>query len=270
MILIPKNTVTETNIPIDAECISPDVFDGKSTDEIKNLPVLRGNRHKKLADFFDVLDNNTKDIEINGDVTMVKNIGSKMSRGKITITGNCGMHLGAEMTGGEIIVNGNVSDWAGAEMKGGIIRINGNCGNFLGSGYRGSAKGMENGIISVKGSAGNNAGTAMYQGTIVISGNCGDYLGAYMTGGTIYCFGNTGKRAGAELKDGTIVVCGNIDLMPTFKYNSSYNPVFLRFFLNELKKYEIPVDDKYINGIYKKYSGDLAESEKGELFIFSH
>ena len=269
MILTPKNTVAETNIPVDAECISPDVFGGKGIDEIKNLPVLHGNRNKRLDELFEFLDNNNSDIEINGDVTRVKHIGSKMSSGKITINGNCGMHLGAEMTGGEIIVGGNVSDWAGAEMKGGIIRIKGNAGNFLGSGYRGAKKGMENGIITVDGSAGNNPGTAMYQGTIVIFGNMEDFAGAYMTGGTIYCFGNAGNRAGAEMKDGTIIICRDSEMLPTFKYNSTSNPVFVRLFLNELRKYDIAVDDKYIAGLYKRYSGDLAETGKGEIFIYS-
>jgi len=54
MILTPKNTVAETNIPVDAECISPDVFGGKGIDEIKNLPVLHGNRNKRLDELFDV------------------------------------------------------------------------------------------------------------------------------------------------------------------------------------------------------------------------
>ena len=269
MILTPKITATDTNIPIDAECISPGVFDGKNINEIKNLEVICGNQHKKLDDFFDVSDNKNGTIEINGDVSKVKYIGSKMSSGKIIINGNCGMHLGAEMTGGEIIVSGNVSDWAGAEMKGGIIRIKGDGGNFLGSGYRGSVKGMENGIIVVDGNAGDNAGNAMYQGTIVIFGNCGDFLGTYMSGGTVYCFGNAGERAGAEMKNGTIVVYGNIKLMPTFKYNSTCNPVFMRVFLNELKKFDIPVNDEHITGLYKRYSGDLAESEKGEIFVYS-
>lgn len=269
MILKPKAIVSETNLPVDAECISPDVFFGKSVDEIKKLELLHGNEKKKIGDFFDVSGENSEAIEITGDVSKVKHVGTKMSRGKITINGNCGLHLGSEMTGGEIIVNGNAGDWAGAEMKGGIIRIKGNGGNFLGAGYRGAKKGMENGIIVVYGNTGDETGTVMCQGTIVIFGNAGSFLGANMTGGTIYCFGSTADRTGAEMKDGTIVVCKNITLLPTFRYNSTYNPVFLRAFLNELRKYEIPVEDKYITGLYKRYSGDLADSEKGEIFVYS-
>ncbi len=270
MILIPKPIINETNIPIDAECISTGVFAKLSISAVENLKVIHGNRHKTLGDFFDIKSNNKENIiEINGDVSKVKHIGSKMSHGKIIINGNCGMHLGAEMTDGEIIVNGDVADWAGAEMKGGIIRINGNAGNFLGSGYRGSAKGMENGIIVVSGNAGNEVGNALYQGTIVVYGNCGGFLGTYMNGGTIYCFGNAGSRTGAEMRDGTIVVYGDVKLLPTYAYNSTYNPVFMRAFLNELNKYDIPVEGKYITGLYKRYSGDMAESDKGEIYVYA-
>ena len=269
MILTPKAIVSETNIPIDAECISPDAFSGKSLDEVKNLKVLHGNEEKTLGDFFNVSGENNSIIEITGDVSKVKHIGTKMSCGKIIVSGNCGFHTGSEMTGGEIVVSGNAGDWTGAEMKGGIIRIKGNGGNFLGAGYRGAKKGMENGIIVVYGNTGDETGTVMCQGTIVIFGDAGSFLGANMTGGTIYCFGSAGDRTGAEMKDGTIVIYKNIKLLPTFGYNLAYNPVFLRAFLNELRKYEIPVEDKYITGLYKRYSGDLACSEKGEIFVYS-
>ena len=41
-----------------------------------------------------------------------------MTRGRITIRGNAGMHLGAYMKGGTIEVSGHASDWIGAEMSG--------------------------------------------------------------------------------------------------------------------------------------------------------
>ena len=58
-------------------------------------------------------------------MSKVKWIGRGMTRGRITIMGNAGMHLGAYMKGGAIEVSGNASDWLGAEMSGGLIRIRG-------------------------------------------------------------------------------------------------------------------------------------------------
>ena len=66
-----------------------------------------------------------------------------MTRGRITIAGNAGMHLGAYMKGGTIEVTGNASDWVGGEMTGGLIRIRGNAGGQIGAAYRGSLSGMK-------------------------------------------------------------------------------------------------------------------------------
>ena len=66
-----------------------------------------------------------------------------MTRGRITIVGNAGMHLGAYMKGGTIEVSGNASDWVGGEMTGGLIRIRGNAGGQIGAAYRGSLSGHE-------------------------------------------------------------------------------------------------------------------------------
>ena len=63
-----------------------------------------------------------------GDAGRVKWIGRGMTRGRITIHGNAGMHLGAYMKGGTIEVTGDASDWVGAEMTAGLIRIGGNAG----------------------------------------------------------------------------------------------------------------------------------------------
>ena len=46
----------------------------------------------------------------------MKWIGRGMTRGRIRVVGNAGMHLGAYMTGGSIEVTGNASDWVGGEM----------------------------------------------------------------------------------------------------------------------------------------------------------
>ena len=87
------------------------------------------------------------ELEIRGDARNVKWIGRGMTRGRILIQGNAGMHLGAYMKGGTIEVTGNASDWVGAEMSDGLIRIRGNAGGQVGAAYRGSASGMQDGTI---------------------------------------------------------------------------------------------------------------------------
>ena len=107
----------------------------------------------------------------------VRWVGRGMSRGRINIVGNVGMHLGAYMKGGTIEVSGSSSDWVGGEMSGGLIRIAGNAGGQLGAAYRGSRGGMTNGTIIVGGSAGLEIGMRMKRGLIVIGGPVRDFTG---------------------------------------------------------------------------------------------
>ena len=74
---------------------------------MRALPVVLGKRQCRLDDFFDVEGPGSEELEIRGDAGRVKWIGRGMTRGKITIVGNAGMHLGAYMKGGTIEVTGH-------------------------------------------------------------------------------------------------------------------------------------------------------------------
>ena len=142
------------HVPLEAEVLTPDVIAPLRHAEIGALPVVLGKRQLRLDDFFEVEGDGSDDIEIHGDAGRVKWIGREMTRGKITIFGNAGMHLGAYMKGGSIEVTGNATDWVGGEMTGGTIHVRGNAGAQLGSAYRGSMSGMSGGTILVGGAAG--------------------------------------------------------------------------------------------------------------------
>jgi formylmethanofuran dehydrogenase subunit C len=264
-----RPTIT-TTIPVVADCISPDTFSGKSKDTIKTLPVYYGNKEKSLGDLFKVTDDGTDTITISGSVPTVKHIGKGMTSGRIVIQGDAGMHLGAMMKGGTIEVEGNVSDWAGAEMRGGEIIVHGNAGNCLGAAYRGSKSGMNRGLIVVKGNTGSETGGLMKKGIIVVEGSTGEFTGVGMRGGTIFCYGSLGMRPGSLMERGSIVVYTPPSLLPTFTQNATYNPIWLRVFLLDLKKtpYDIPVKQEHVDGLYTRYNGDISELGKGEIFVF--
>src|SRR5260221_11181476 len=96
-----------TSIPVEAECLIPDTLTGKSVAEVLALPVQHGNEPAPLSEFFTAEgDASDGDVTIEGDCSRVKWIGASMTRGRITIHGNVGMHLGSEMKGGEIHVHG--------------------------------------------------------------------------------------------------------------------------------------------------------------------
>ena len=118
----------QPSVPLEAEAISPDVVSALKKDAIAALPVFLGKRQCRLDDFFRVEGEASEEVEVHGDAGKVKWIGRGMTRGRIHIHGNAGMHLGAYMKGGSIEVSGNASDWVGAEMTNGLIRIHGNAG----------------------------------------------------------------------------------------------------------------------------------------------
>jgi formylmethanofuran dehydrogenase subunit C len=259
-----------TSIPIEADTICPDLFFGHSQAEIKALPAHYGRRRVVLGDLFTVEGEDSDDVLVEGDLRHVKRIGQQMTRGRITIRGDVGMHLGAKMRGGEIVVHGNVDAWAGAHMSGGVMRVHGNTGPMLGAAYVGETRGMRGGVILVEGDAGARVGERMRRGLVAIQGNVADFAGARMIAGSIFVFGLLGARAGAGMKRGTIVALGGLanDLLPVFRYNCSYHPVFLRYYLGQLRAWGLPVAEKQFEGVFHRYTGDITTLAKGEILIY--
>lgn len=257
----------QPEVPIEAEALSPDVVAELENDELRALPIFFGKRQLRLDDFFEVEGEASEELEIHGDASRVKWLGRGMTRGQLRIVGNAGMHLGAFMKGGAIDVSGNASDWVGAEMSGGLIRIGGNVGGQIGAAYRGSLTGMTAGTIVVEGSAGLEVGMRMKRGTIVVKGMAKDFTGLEMKGGTII-LGGAELRTGAWMNRGTIISLTPIPLLPTFAYNCSYNPTFLRIYSRELETLGVSLPFEESEGSYELYSGDAAVSRKGELLVW--
>jgi len=257
----------EVPVPVEADVISPGVLAGKSNREIRELPLFRGNKTVRLGDLFEVEGEGADHLQIRGSLDKFKKIGRGMSRGKIHIAGNAGMHLGSMMSGGEIVVEGDAGDWAGAEMTGGVIRVRGNAGHLAGAAYRGSPAGMNGGAIIIEGNAGGMVGELMRRGLIAVMGSAGDFAGAMMKGGTIFIFGSAGERPGGGMNRGTLVVFQKPLLLPTFRYDCRVNSVCLRVALNLLQRMGVGAAGQYMDSAFLHYSGDFAESGKGEILI---
>ncbi|MEM2675966.1 MAG: formylmethanofuran dehydrogenase subunit C [Candidatus Bathyarchaeia archaeon] len=260
--LVNLYPLKEFKLPIMAECINPDIFQGKKPEEIEKLEVWEGNKQKRLGEIFKVemakegcSSDTAVIITINGNVSHVRRIGAGMKKGEIIVKGDAGMHLGEEMRGGKITVYGNVLGWAGSMMKGGTIEIHGNAGDYLGAPYRGSTEGMKGGKIIVHGNVGNEAGAHMRKGLIKIYGNAGQFVGFRMHGGTIYVQKDCGGRAGACMTDGTIVVGGFLEsVLPTFTIEG------LR------KKVKIE-EGEVVEAPFYLFLGDLTENGRGRLYV---
>ena len=265
-----------SNIPIEAPVISPDMFAGKTLQEIRNLPIHYGNEEIPMKEYIHaqgkVAEKPEKQlIVIDGDARHIKQIGTKMSAGRIVVQGWAGMHLGAQMSGGDITVEGDALDWAGAEMKGGLIRILGNAGNLLGAAYRGSSDGMTGGCIVVTGCAGSEIASFMRRGKIIVMGDTGDFTGVHMNGGEIFIFGKPGKRLGAQARgNGGFIVCfgGADEILPTYRYDTTYTPIFMRLYLKNLyEKLGVTTAQQFIDTPMKRYRGDLAVGGNAEILV---
>jgi len=254
------------HVPLEAENLSPDVLAPLSHAEVKALPVILGKRQHRLDDYFDIEGDGSENIEIHGDAGRVKWIGRGMTRGRITVTGNAGMHLGSFMKGGHIEVSGNVSDWVGGEMRGGVIRVHGNAGGQLGSAYRGSMSGMNGGTIVVGGTAGTEIGMRMKRGVIAIGGAVKDFTGLQMKGGTIVLMKGAELRTGAWMARGTIISLAPIRFLPTFSFACDYSPVFLNLYARHLAPLGVTLPT---TGSYRRFLGDTSVPGKGEILVWA-
>lgn len=255
-------------VPLEAEVLSPDRIAGLGPDEVRALPVFLGKRQHRLDTFFEIDGPPGEDLELHGDLSRVKWIGRGMTRGRIRVVGNAGMHVGAYMTGGEIDVSGNASDWVGGEMTGGTIHVRGDVGAQVGAAYRGSLAGMSGGMILVEGSAGIELGMRMKRGLIAVKGRVRDFAGLQMKGGSLFLLGGAELRTGAWMSRGTIVSLVPVRLLPTFAYACEYSPSFLRVYARRLRElgFAIPYDEAA--GFYRRYGGDTSVPGKGEILMW--
>ena len=243
-------------IPIVVDSLTPDKLFGKSESEIKAEKVWWGNRQENTGDLFEVgVDGEAGSasevkIVLEGDLSRVKYIGAGMTAGEIEANGDVDMHCGAMMRGGKITVHGNADCWAGREMHGGELLIEGDAGANLCAMYRGEITGMTGGKVIVEGDAGECVGQYMAGGEILIKGNADILAGLNMKGGRITIEGNA-VMPGADMTGGEIVVKGKVeDMMPSFRF--------------------VEVTTLDDGAQYRKYSGDLAMTEKrakGVLYV---
>ena len=261
----------KTSIPVEVDTIKLETVREQSAADVAQTLVYYGNKQIPIGEFFDVSGSAADDeIVWEGDCSHVKLIGSHLASGRVRVEGNAGMHLGAEMRGGEIMVSGDATDWVGAEMHGGRIHVRGNAGHLVGAVYRGGRRGMTGGEIVIDGNAGNEIGHTMRRGLIVIGGRSGDAVGFNMIAGTVLLFGESGIRPGAGMRRGTIGYLGTEpppSMLPTFKYAGREQPVFMRFYLLQLRQHGVAVPDELLEASYDRYRGDFLEYGKGEILL---
>ena len=163
-LIFTLKTDVKLNLMHSLDCgrLTPNNLAGLSKSNMQNLSLLNIKNSPKAGDYFDISGEDIEHIIFRDPHQQLDNIGHKMSRGQITIEGNCGDFLGSQMRGGTIICHGTAKDRVGDQMRRGLILIDGDAGDYCGSR-------MIAGTIGVFGSLGNYAGFAMKRGTILLT-----------------------------------------------------------------------------------------------------
>jgi formylmethanofuran dehydrogenase subunit C len=225
---------------------------GLSAVELARRPVrLEGEESASLGDLFEVAGAPAGRIRLEGDL-------AKADR------------LAAGLSEGEVMVDGSVGDEAGIGMSGGIIDVHGDAGSRAGGAESDARRGMTGGELLVRGGAGPEPGTRMRRGLLVVAGDVARDAGPGMIAGTVIVFGNAGSAPGRWSKRGSIVALGPVEVPPTYRYACTYQPDHLRLTLLRLRRrYGLGVDERYVSGFYRRYSGDLADLGRGEILAWT-
>ncbi len=192
--------------------------------------------------------------------------------GRLRFEGDLAMadRIGAGLSEGELVVDGSVGDATGTGMSGGVIDVRGNAGARTGGAADDARRGMTGGELVVRGNTGPEPGSRMRRGLVVVTGDVAGHAGPGMIAGTVLVFGSTGRSPGRWSRRGSIVALGRVEIPPTYRYACTYQPDHIRLTLLRLRtRYGITVDDRYVSGLYRRYSGDLAELGKGEILAWA-
>jgi formylmethanofuran dehydrogenase subunit C len=224
---------------------------GLSAAEVAGRPALVGGKAVPLGELFEVTGKPAGRIRFEGDLAMADRIGAGLSEGAV-------------------VVIGGVGDGTGIGMSGGSIDVRGDAGAQTGGAGDDARRGMTGGELLVRGSTGPGPGTRMRRGLLVVTGDVAEHAGPGMIAGTVIVFGSAGRAPGRWSKRGSIVALGRVEIPPTYRYACTYQPDHIRLTLLRLRtRYGIAVDDRYVSGLYRRYSGDLADLGKGEILAWA-
>jgi formylmethanofuran dehydrogenase subunit C len=263
--------LADDQIPIELEGLTPVLLAGMSLDEIRRLPVRRGNREPELGELFQV-EGEPADEEwlLAGDCRNVHGLGYEIASGKIVVDGPIGRRTGFAMRDGRIEVRGDTGDWLGAEMRGGVIRVQGSAGSHVGATTPGARRGMAGGMILIDGDAGDEVGARMRRGLIAVAGSVGANLGFRMLAGTILVFGSSGPNVGMGMRRGTIGVFSSPrpTLLPTFKSGYRGPLPMLHMLAAQLASESFaPEQLVQLSATVELFHGDFLQLGRGELLL---
>jgi formylmethanofuran dehydrogenase subunit C len=147
------------NKPLDCSLLTPNRLEGKTVAQIQALKL---SNTQTVGESFDVSGDDASQIVFKNTNQSLINIGHSMTKGLITIEGDCGDYLGNDIQGGTIVCKGHAGDRVGNKMRRGMILVEGDVGEYC-------ASTMIAGTIGVLGKTGARLGYGMKRGTLLLA-----------------------------------------------------------------------------------------------------
>jgi formylmethanofuran dehydrogenase subunit C len=237
---------------VDASGVAWDALRGLDAKAIAEQELwIEGTGRARVGELFEVAATPGERVRVTGDLALLDGVGAGLAGGALVVDGNAGWYLGQGMRGGAIEVRGNVGPQAGAALPG-------------------AKRGMTGGEIVIRGSAGPGVGTGLRRGLIAVEGEVAEGAGRAMLAGTVVAFGTVGPEAGLWSKRGSVVALRSVTPPVTYRYACTYRPSYLPVTLGYLKsRYGCPVTPDHLTGLYRRYSGDLADLGAGEILVWT-
>jgi formylmethanofuran dehydrogenase subunit C len=256
---------------VDAGELRFERFTELTTSEIERRAVrVAGVGPVPLGEFFSVRGERSAFVRVVGDLRRVERLGAAHQLGTLVVEGPVGREAGTRMRSGSITVRGDAGWGAGLEMAGGVLDIEGDAGPRAGGAAPGAKRGMTGGELVVRGSAGPEAGASMRRGLVAIAGDAGPGAGRATIAGTVVVFGAAGPDAGQWSKRGSVVALGSVTPSPTYRYACTYRPEYASLLLRHLEqRHRLPAGRARHTGLFRRYSGDLAEVGAGEILAWT-
>ena len=236
---------------VDGRALAPDRLARLSSAELAALRLpVEGQGSVPLGDLCRIAGAGTDTLRCEGDWSAVHGLGNAMAGGRLEVTGSAGRDAGAAMQGGVLIVQGDAGANAGGARPGG-------------------SRGMTGGEIIILGQAGNETGARMRRGLIFVGGAAGEGTGRSMIAGTLVIAGAAGPQSGTWIKRGSLIALAELTIPATYRYACSYHPPAVPLLLGRLARlYGARISSEQVRGRYRRFSGDLAESGKGEILAW--
>ncbi len=261
--------VGDGGIGADVSAITPERLAGLDEDGIRDIPILVGGRTAPLGRAFALEGGSGPDVSFVGDLARVDGIGAELTGGTVRADGPVGDRAGASMRGGRLIVEGDVGHDLGIGMSGGALMVTGDAGDRAGGAGPGASRGMTGGEILVRGSCGAEAGARARRGVICIAGQAGARTGHEILAGTVVVLGSAGPEAGRRNRRGSLVVLGRVEPPVAYRWACTYRPPHVRLLLAYLRRrYRLEIDDRHLDGRYRRYAGDLGALGRGEILVW--